>query len=338
MLQTLRRYIPLYVGIIFCTIALINLVSAGSLTPSASPTSTSYTLTDIYNRLVTGATTTSSTGNFAPGAAPTRTLHSLEDIYNAIPTLDPTQINTGTVYMGVTGTLDGDFPTSTSVCSTDTTNGVTGTLTIAAANVVTGTTYCGVAGTAVAGGADLSNMFNGTGIAAGGSQANGGTTQDGVGGSDNYRATWTDCNAGNSYCGTGLASAEARDENTGLIWSYPCAGTGCTSFDAGTAGNAYTWDNTGASNNSQTASQMCSAGGHGETGWSLPHQLQLMQAYINNGTDHFTVNDTYWTATHPSWTTNRAYTVNIAAGDTGQNPINTVVEGWGGTGYVICIR
>ncbi|KKS71601.1 MAG: hypothetical protein UV43_C0032G0001, partial [Parcubacteria group bacterium GW2011_GWF2_42_7] len=113
-----------------------------------------------------------------------------------------------------------------------------------------------------------------TGTKAGGADDynNGGAAASG-----RYTGTWTACNAGNSYCGTSDRGADAKDDSTGLIWSLPCNGSGCATFSDSSV-LTYSWDGTtDADNNSRTASQLCSD----HAGWSLPHQKQLMQAYID---------------------------------------------------------
>lgn len=185
--------------------------------------------------------------------------------------------------------------------------------------------------------ANLANMFNGSisGFA-GGSQANGGGDDYNNGGaapSDTYKATWTACNAGNSYCGTGLSSADAKDENTGLIWSLPCNGSGCASFSDSSA-ITYTWDSSGGNNNSQTASQLCSAGSHGDSGWSLPHQKQLMQAYVDGSYGNLEaagVNRSHWSQTTYSPSTSNAWYVSLSHG-------NTNVTSKTSSLYVRCVR
>jgi len=128
------------------------------------------------------------------------------------------------------------------------------------------------------------NIFNGTGQGIdGGTEADGGVDDYNNGSTsptDRYATSWTKCNSGNSYCGTGLSSADARDDTTGLIFSYPCNGSGCSTFSSSSP-LAYSWDNSSTNNSGKTAQELCSSGVHGESGWYLPHQKQLMLAYIN---------------------------------------------------------
>ena len=211
-----------------------------------------------------------------------------------------------------TATLD--FPTLSNLCDTDTSNNSAGTLSVTAAYLGVGNTWCGTAGTL------LANLWNGSLTAGGfdgGSQANGGVDDYNAGNaagrpSDTYSKGWTACNSGNSYCGTSDSGADAKDDSTGLIWSMPCNGSGCASFsDASPI--TYSWDNSAANNNSRTASQLCSD----HAGWSLPHQKQLMQAYIDGSWGNLEgVNRHYWSATTFSDGTTYAWGTNLSLGYT----------------------
>lgn len=470
----MNKFFVTSVVLIVASLLIYNSAFSGSLTPTSTPAATSYTLTDIYNRINTNATATEGSHSFSPGGAPSGSLFTLKQIYEAIPTIVADNVRSGTSYLGVTGTLlpnggtatvgglfngltahlTGDYSLDTGTlnlacntatfdasgnlvansydgggdgtnrwCMTDSGDAVagdvfsakvswvdgqavTGTLNLAcntstfdtsanlvanaydgggsgsnrwcmtesgdavagdilsgkiawidgqavtgtiatqtlsassttvsagyynatnlntvdtdltAANIVSGITIFGVAGSATAG-ANLSNMFNGTITSfTGGSQANGGGDDYHNGGSpatSRYVSTWTTCDSGNSYCGTGLASAKVRDENTGLIWSYPCNGSGCSSF-SDSSPLTYSWSNGGANNNGQTASQLCSAGSHGESGWSLPHQKQLMQAYVDGAYGNLVPTATnlgFWSATTYSTTTTSAWRVYLSGG------------------------
>lgn len=234
---------------------------------------------------------------------------------------------------GTRQTVTLDFPTISNLCDTDTSNNSTGTLSVTAASIAASTTYCGVVGTL------LGNLWNGSLTAGGfdgGSQANGGVDDYNNGGSaasGRYEKGWTACNSGNSYCETGLATADARDDSTGLVWSLPCNGSGCASFsDSSTM--TYTWNNSGGNNNSKTASQLCSAGSHGESGWSLPHQKQLMQAYIDGSYGNLEaagVDRSHWSATTLSNNTSYAWRPNLSTG----NVTNSAKTS---TNYIRCVR
>lgn len=199
--------------------------------------------------------------------------------------------SSGTRY---TATLD--FPTLSNLCNTDTSNSATGTLAVTSTALGVGNTVCGTAGTL------LANLFNGTHSSfTGGSQANGGGDDYNGGAApagNRYASSWTVCNSGNNYCGTGDSGADAKDDAAGLIWSLPCNGSGCATF-SDSSPIQYSWDNSHANNNGRTASQLCSD----HSGWSLPHQKQLMQAYINGAYGNVEASGTtryYWMSTTAS--------------------------------------
>jgi len=204
---------------------------------------------------------------------------------------------------------------------------LTGSLTTNAAYISVGSTYCGHAGTLFA------NLFNGTsGIYTGGSQAYGGADDYNNGGSPasgRYVKGWTACDSDNDYCGTGDSGADAKDNSTGLVWSMPCNGSGCAEFsDASPL--TYTWDGSGANNSSSTASQLCSK----HSGWYLPHQKQLMQAYIDGSYGNLEsqgVNRNHWSATTVSSNTTNAWLTTLSNGLT-YNGAKTNAN------YVRCVR
>ena len=256
-------------------------VQAGSLSPSASPAATMYTLDDIYTRLTTNAAATLANHDFAPGASPAGTLYTLTQIYSAIPTIDADKVDTGTSYLGISGAL-------------------------------------------------LADLFNGA--TGGASQANGGSDDYNNGGSTlsgRYEKTWTACNAGNSYCSTGDSGADIKDESTGLIWSLPCNASGCSSFSDSSPAT-YSWDSSGGNNNSRTASQLCSD----QSGWSLPHQKQLMQAYIDGSYSNLETAGTsrnYWSATAVSADGTKSWYTNLSTGEIlGDTRTNTA--------YIRCVQ
>jgi len=194
-----------------------------------------------------------------------------------------------------------------------------------------------VLGTATAPGTALVNLWNGTrtdGGFPGGSQANGGVDDYNnakAPASDRYvgPAGWTACNVGNTYCGTGDSGADAMDNSTGLVWSLPCNGSACASFsDASPL--TYSWDSFHVNNGGRTASQLCSD----HSGWSLPHQKQLMQAYIDGSYGNLEasgVSRTHWSATTRSASTTNAWYVPLSNG-------YTVYDGKTVAFYVRCVR
>jgi hypothetical protein len=313
--------------VMISVIAIFAVVKAGSLLPPSSPSSpaaTGYSLSDIYSRLTTNATSTESGHAFAPSGSPTGTMFSLKQIYDAIPTIDPTTVATGTSYLGINGTLLGNMWNGTCDNSSGDPN----------VACVTGS------------GIDLP----------GGSQANGGVDDyngDSVGGTrpaDSYATKWVTCNTdpydavanpGGNNCNTGEngnGSAE-KDTATGLVWSYPCHGLGCATWDSVTDPNVltagclttgcaysqndtyYNWDgsgqgNDGDTNNGLTAQQLCSNNPNG-SGWFLPDQKQLMQAYIDGAYGNLEpkgVGRYYWSSTTVSWDASLAWGVGLSGG------------------------
>lgn len=296
-MNLLKKTIPvlrIIVSIIVPTLLVATVVYAsGSLTaPSGTPSATSYTLDDIYARLTTNAAASSGSHYLSTTTSPSASFRSLTEIYNAIPTISASKVTTGTTYLGVAGTV-------------------------------------------------FANMFNGTcsnpddsyttcnwlSAVPGGSQSNGGVDDfngffiGGAAPSDRYATSWTTCTVGNNYCGTGDTGANAKDNATGIVWSYPCKGNGCSSWDTETSTTTlttgclpvgecayfatdtlYTWNANGVDNNSLTAKELCSS----HSGWSLPHQKQLLQAYINGSYGNLEpegVYRYYWSATAVSFNT-----------------------------------
>jgi len=234
-----------------------------------------------------------------------------------------------------TATLD--FPTLSNLCSSDTSNNSAGTLSVTAAYISVGNTYCGTAGTL------LANLFNGSltaGGFTGGSQANGGVDDYNAGNaagrpSDAYSKGWTDCSTGD-HCGTNDAFADMKDNSTGLIWSKPCSGVGC-STSAEPADTDYEWTYTDdADNDGKSASVLCSQdlGTTHDQGWSLPHQKQLMQAYIDGAYGNLEasgVSRLYWSATTRSDGAAYAWGTGLSGG-------GTIYTAKSSSGYVRCVR
>ncbi len=232
-------------------------------------------------------------------------------------------VATGSNVTGSNSSLSFSIPTgyySGNTCTASDTNLVAG-------NIDTGVSIFGVSGTL------LANEFNGTsGSFTGGSQANGGADDYNNGSAspgNTYSTTWTTCNSGNSYCGTSDSGAAMKDNATGKIWSYPCNGSACATF-SNSSPATYSWDNSGANNSSNTASQLCS----GHAGWSLPHQKQLMQAYIDGSYGNLEgtgVARYYWSATTVSNSTSNAWYTNLSNG-------STTNAGKTNALYVRCVR
>ena len=132
-------------------VLLVGIVYAGSLSPSASPAATSYTLSDIYTRLTTNATATLADHDFAPSGAPAASLYTLTQVYDAIPTIDAAKVLSGTTYLGVAGsiatrTLSADSATVSAGYYAATTLSAVDTDLILG-NIMTGVTLFGLTGT-----------------------------------------------------------------------------------------------------------------------------------------------------------------------------------------------
>jgi len=237
----------------------------------------------------------------------------------------------------------------------------TGTLAPAADDIVDGVIICDVEGTATTGftygdedkafvlvtatgaGTALKDLFNGTGQGFNGGDQEGGGVDDfnnaDPPASGRYAKGWTQCNGdaydaesnpGGNWCNTGDDGADAKDDSTGLIWSLPCNGSGCATFSDSSV-LTYSWDGTtDADNNSRTASQLCSD----HAGWSLPHQKQLMQAYIDGSYGNLETAGVFryhWSASTVSYTATSAWATYLSAGYTSStNKTNS--------NYVRCVR
>ena len=341
---------------ILTTCGVYGIVLAGDFAPTSAPASTMHSLEELWNKIA-GSSDTSATVPDASGDIIERLAFIQQNLGGytygssnaahvltlAGGTYNATNLSAGNVRLGVTfgvgqtGTYDsgasgwtygsdeaGEVLTSADAAGTyDATN-------LTAARVMNGIAF-GVGQT----GTLLSNMFNGTsGAFTGGSQANGGADDYNNGGaaaSGRYATTWTACNAGNSYCGTGDSGADAKDDATGLIWSLPCNGVGCTSF-SDSSPLTYSWDNSHGNNNSRTASELCSD----HSGWYLPHQKQLLQAYINGSYGNLEavgVGRYYWSASTVSdnaanaWLTSLSYGYTPSGGKTVQLNLRCVRPG-----------
>jgi hypothetical protein len=130
---------------------LATIAYAGSLTPPASPAATSYTLSDIYTRLTTNATTTSGSHVFAPSGSPVGSMYTLTQIYDTIPTIDAAKVLSGTTYLGVAGSIAtrtlsaGSLTVSAGYYAATTLDAADSDLIVG--NIMTGVTLFGLTGT-----------------------------------------------------------------------------------------------------------------------------------------------------------------------------------------------
>jgi len=149
-----------------------------------------------------------------------------------------------------------------------------------------------------------------------------------------YQGDWIDCTSGaDNYCGTGDSNADAKDNQTGLVWSIKIDNAGDdtqTWFwannciepgEAGSNGATCTADgDDGCSCVKKTTGKTgCEALGDGS--WRLPYQKELMQAYIN-GSSKSTVSNLsstgyyFWSSTTRSTATHHAWSVYLGNGYT----------------------
>src|SRR3989338_9078511 len=108
--------------ILLSLLVIFTVVKAGPLSPSASPAATSYTLQDIYTRLITNASATAGNHDLNATTTPGATFPTLTSIYNAIPTIYAGDLLAPSTYLGVTGTVavkSGDADASVSATSTN---------------------------------------------------------------------------------------------------------------------------------------------------------------------------------------------------------------------------
>lgn len=148
---------------------------------------------------------------------------------------------------------------------------------------------------------------------------------------DGYSVTWIMCNKGNNYCGTSDTFAERQDPNTGLVWSMMMTRSG-NWFDAnnckypnGLSGDDGTCDTDGEvacacvkHTGGIDPKTGCESFGSGT--WRLPYQKELMQAYIDGSWKNLTdANDSYWSATTRSNSTETAWATYLSYGNTSRN-------------------
>ncbi len=128
--------------------------------------------------------------------------------------------------------------------------------------------------------------------------------------SDSYAKSWTTCDGTNNYCGTGTSTADKKDDSTGLVWSkWLNSGATSTWFDANNCYEPGTAENPGTCvSNGDDACQCvkkatsmtgCDALG---SGWRLPYQKELMQAYIDGSWGNLSnAGNYFWSATTRSY-------------------------------------
>jgi hypothetical protein len=142
-----------------------------------------------------------------------------------------------------------------------------------------------------------------------------------------YQSTWTICNSGNSYCGTGDSNAEKRDENTGLVWSTRTSASAnwwtANNCQQPSNGVAPTGPNACTANGDEgckcvklTSSKTgCEALGDGN--WRLPYQKETMMAYIDGSASNLSnAAANYWSSTTNTTNTQFAWYTHLSNGGT----------------------
>lgn len=323
---------------------------AGTLTPPGSPAVTSYTLSDIYNRIVTNATATEGDHPFAATTTPQPTYRSLTEIYNAIPTIDPDTILSNTTYLGVTGTIEvkSEVDDNDVVLSSTSTNKIhlippqgyyngvakvsTTSTNFVPGNIKNGVNIFGVTGNLSAGGSVSAQLLQTNQTLCfdtfGDPMSCAGSGQDGEY-QEGYARTFTD-----------NADGTITDNATGLMWKKCEEGLSGTNCEVG--GSVYdqymTWT---------AGRNLCEAdttAGHAD--WRLPNVLELISIFDWTATDSPQINgtyfpntaaDRYWSGTFNVHSTNFSYPLVVDYNLANTNTL-VVESGDGNSNFVRCVR
>ena len=230
---------------------------------------------------------------------------------------------TGTYFAGTQQSID-DTATSQSVGYYPAFDLATVDTDLVASNIGANVSIFGVSGTL------LKDEYNGSASSGDYPIEVGGVDDYNNGGSmpsDSYAGSWTTCDAGNSYCQTGdVTNADKKDNSTGLVWSTSigtsnwftannCAypnGLGDGACDANGEVACKCVKLTGPEGNG--AKTGCEALGGA---WRLPHQKELMQAYIDGSWGNLSLaGSRYWSAATISNNTHLAWYTNLSSGHT----------------------
>jgi hypothetical protein len=264
-----KRFIFEILSVLLAVVFIIFIVKAGVLTPSSNPVATFYTLSDVYTRLTTNATSTEAVHDFNPGASPDGTFYTLSQIYNTIPTIEASKVLTGTAYLGVSGT--------------------------ALANLFDGSGQGFTGGSQTNGGVDDYN--NGDQPPSDRYTCPAGWTQCTA--DNNYCSSGLSSSDAKDNCTNLIWSLPCKDTRCNTF----------TEDNLTISNATYAQDGSGSLNNGLTAAQLCTSGDHGQSGWYLPHQKQFIQAYIDGSYGNLeAINSTtnigfYWSATVVSYAT-----------------------------------
>ncbi|GEM_PF-6899161 len=144
-----------------------------------------------------------------------------------------------------------------------------------------------------------------------------------------YRSDWLECNSGNDYCGLddeGGNIADMLDQHTGLIWSERIA-TADNWFTANNCHQPETEENPGTCVGNtdsackcvkkETAKTGCESRVENGGGWRLPHQKELMLAYIHGSAAVLSdPANQYWSSTTVFGSAQHASITSLSNGNT----------------------
>jgi len=328
--------------VLISVLIIYGVVQAGTITPpSGTPEAQFYTLSEIYTRLTTNATTTEGRHSFAFADSLAGTGRTLTEIYNAVPTIDPTKLLNNTTYLGITGTI----ATQTLSADSDTVNaGYYAATTLSAEdidlaveNIKSGTTIFGVEGTLTSGPVYSKQSLVEKDDAADGD-------------AEGEEAGWTETNTTDHVW---------KDGRTGLYWSSSQGKADNNNFTISTC-SFFSTEPRGDYNGldgdcgddpepyNLNAINICGllsldadaneAGGDeiDEDDWYLPSQKELQQAYIdgmyNQAGLTFTKSYCFWSCTETSSTSEGAWSERL---DNGCTYDYAKISNWV---YVRCVR
>lgn len=323
----------------------LNTLYAGSITaPGGSPSATSYTLTDIFNRIKTNAVATLGNHSLSPTTTPQSSYHSLTEIYNALPTIYASDFLASSTYLGITGSIDvktGDTAVATGSVSA-TTLLLQPPIGYYNGNVTVSTTSTNFIASNIKNGVFLFGIVGSYGGGGGGSAANktplktgqtlcydsGGSPVSCVGtGQDGETTNGT----ARSYTDNG--NSTISDNATGLMWekcNYGLSGASCATGSA----TKVAWS---------TATSTCETavtGGHSD--WKLPNinELATLIDYAPADPDP-SINATYfpntksddytWSSTQDIYARPGAWTITFYDGQQSTDPVTA-------TNYIRCVR
>lgn len=312
---------------------------AGTLTPPSPIAPSMYSLSDIYNRLITNIAATSGNHSLSTTTAPAGTFRTLTEIYDAIPTIIPGDFLASSTYFGVTGSIfvhTGNTTASSSATSThmvvltpppgyyDGAASVSTTsASLDAANVKSGVSLFGLAGTFTGGPAPANKRPLKTGQTtcydnSGSPIPCAGTGQDG------------DLQTGTVRSYTDNGNGTITDNSTGLQWQKCDVGLSGADCAAGST-STLTWTQ------ATTTCDSMVLGGHSD--WKVPNMNELL-SLVDFGTSSPAIDsaffpntalDYHWSSTPLRFNRPGAWDVTFNDGETNYDDPSTLR-------YVRCVR